>query len=188
MKKRVLLIVAVMLLTTAVTSVAGAAPPSCDDNPNNPNCIPTTPTPTSSTTTTTTTQAPPDFWTCQARVDNGAMWNLGEWNGTAYVAGISSCTDILAEHLGVNDWTVEWTGISAKGTVKGLEFVFEEEVHNNVFAEQEFTRESGSWCPSFDEDVDNLVFVAMRHNADRWTSFEVTVTPGHIPDVCEPSL
>ena len=132
---------------------------------------------------TTTTEAPPEFWTCQARIDNGAIWNPGGWDGTAYVAGITSCTDILDEHLEWRDWTVEWNGIAPKG-VKGLKLVFEEEVHGTVFAEQVLTTEGGFWCPTLVGDVRNLVFLAMRHNADRWVEFEVTVIPGHDEEVC----
>ena len=187
MKQRALLIAAVMLLITAVASVAAAVPPSCDDNPDHPRCTePTEPPPTSSTTTTET---PPDFfWTCQARIDNGAIWNLGEWNGTAYVAGLTSCTDILAEHLVVEDWTVEWSGnnTNANGRIKGLTFVFEEEVNNNVFAEHESTSESDFWCPTLPGGVENMVFLAMQSSGDKWEWFEVTVTPGHIPEVCNP--
>ena len=161
MKKRALLItlVAVVMLLSSAVAASAVKPPK----PPNP---------------TTTTEAPPEFWTCQARIDNGAIWNLGEWDGIAYVAGITSCTDILTEHLGVSDWTVEWDGVAPKG-VKGLKFVFEEEVHGNVFAEEVFTAESGIWCPHLVGEIENMVFLAMHHNADRWTSFEVTVTPGH---------
>jgi len=178
MKKRALLIVAVMLLITAVASVAGAVPSDpCAKDINHPLC--TDPPPDPSTTTTTTTEAPPEFWTCQARVDNGAVWDLGEWNGAAYVAGLASCTDILSQHLDETDWTVRWNGATQRGTVKGLKLVLEEEVHNNVFAEQVFTTEAGFWCPTLAGNVDNLVFVAMSHNGDKWISFEVTVIPGH---------
>lgn len=167
MKKRALLIAvvaAVMLLTTAVAASGKPEKPKL-------------PKPT------TTTQVPPDFWTCQARIDNGAVWNLGEWDGTAYVADITSCTDILLEHLDETNWTVAWDGAIQKGTVKGLKLVFEEEVHGNVFAEEVFNSESGSWCPILAGEIENIVFLAMHHNADRWTSFEVTVIPGH-QDVC----
>lgn len=164
MRKRALLVTlvaVVMLLSSAVA--ASAVKPDKPPKPPKP---------------TTTTEAPPEFWTCQARIDNGAIWNPGEWDGTAYVADMSSCTDILTEHLGVVDWTVEWNGIAAKG-VKGLRFVFEEEIHDNVFAEQVFTTKSGVWCPTLVGEIENIVFLAMRHNADQWTSFEVTVIPGH---------
>jgi hypothetical protein len=165
MKKRALLIVmvaAVMLLTTAVAAFAKKPPEA--------------PKPT----TTTTTETPPEFWTCEARIDNGdgAIWSPGVWNGSAYVADIASCTDILPEHLGEPSWTVAWNGITQKGTVRGLKLVFEEEVHSNVFAEQIFTTETGFWCPTLPSGIDNLVFVAMPHNGDKWVSFEVTVVPG----------
>jgi hypothetical protein len=168
MRKRALLITliaGVMLLSSAVA--ASAVRPDKPPKPPKP---------------TTTTEAPAEFWTCQARIDNGAIWNLGGWDGTAYVAGMTSCTDILTEHLRVVDWTVVWDGIASKG-VKGLKLVFEEEINDNVFAEQVFTTESGVWCPTLAGEIENMVFLAMHHNADRWTSFEVTVIPGH-QDVC----
>jgi len=169
MRKRALLItlVAVVMLVSSAVAASAVKP----DKPPKP------PKPT------TTTEAPPEFWTCQARIDNGAIWNLGEWNGTAYVADIASCTDVLSEHLGEANWTVVWTGVTQKGTVKGLKFVFEEQVHDNVFAEQIYTTQSDVWCPTLSGEVENLVFVAMPHSGDKWTSFEVTVIPGH-QNVC----
>lgn len=167
MKKRAILItlVAVVMLLSSAVAASAVKPPKPPKS-------------------TTTTEAPPEFWTCQERIDNGAIWNLGEWDVTAYVADMTSCTDILDEHLGVADWTVDWDGIASRG-VKGLKLMFEEEVHGTVFAEKVFATESGVWCPTLVGDVQNLVFLAMRHNADQWDSFEVTVTPGHIPGVCE---
>lgn len=165
MKSRMILttlVAAAMVLTTAVAASAGkpAKPPK----------------------PTTTTQAPPEFWTCQARIDNGAAgWVLGSWDGTAYTAGLPSCIDIVSEHLTVTDWTVEWAGETQKGTVKGLKLVFEEQVHDSVFAEQITAEPSGIWCPSLvsETGIENMVFVAMPHSGDKWTSFEVSVVPGH---------
>lgn len=165
MRSRALLVTlvsVVMLLTTAVAASAGkpVKPPK----------------------PTTTTQAPPDFWTCQARYDNGATgWTLGSWDGSAYISGLPSCIDIVPEHFDVTDWTVVWNGTTEKGTVKDLKLVFEEQVHDNVFAEQVFSEPSGFWCPSLvtETNIENMVFVAMPHSADKWLSFEVTVTPGH---------
>lgn len=163
MRRRALLITFVavaMLLTTAVAAFAGKP-----DKPPKP---------------TTTTQAPPEFWTCRARIDNGAIgWVLGSWDGSFYTAGLPSCIDFRPEHLTVTDWTVAWSGTTQRGTVKGLKFVFEEEVHDNVFAELIVSTTSGGACVSLPPaEIGNLVFVAMPHSGDKWTSFEVSVAPG----------
>lgn len=76
--------------------------------------------------------------------------------------------------------------LDVRNYFKGLKFVFEEEVHGNVFAEEGFNTESGFWCPTLIGDPENLVFLAMQSSGDKWTWFEVTVTPRHIPEVCDP--
>jgi len=116
-------------------------------------------------TTTTTTAPTSDYWTCQARVDNGAVWPLGIYDGAGFYTGDGPvlCVDIITDHLEVTSWLVEWSGTTAKGTVKGLKLVFEEEVHGTVYDEAVFQVESSGsepWKASWSTpDVQNLVFV-----------------------------
>ena len=133
---------------------------------------------------TTTTTTAPEYWSCQARVDNGASgWVLPETDDPYTVSGLAACIDILESDLDVHDWTVVWEGSAPR--IHGLKLVFEEEVHGTVYAEGVFTTETGSWCPTFADTVpSSLVFIAMPHNGDKWTEFEITITPKHIPVAC----
>ena len=70
-------------------------------------------------------------------------------------------------------------GSTVKGTVRGLKLVFEKEVHGTVYTETVVTSETGSWEASWDAtEIDNLVFVAMAHRADKWVGrVTLVVTP-----------
>lgn len=135
------------------------------------------------TTQPTTTTTPSEYWTCQARVDNGATaWILGGWeeaSGAYLGPDTPTCIDILSDHRDITQWEVKWSGSTVKGTVKGLKLVFEEEVHGAVYAETVVTSETGSWEASWDAmEINNLVFVAMAHRADRWLGpVTIVVTP-----------
>ena len=134
---------------------------------------------------TTTTTTAPDYWTCQARVDNGAVaWEpLGTYDETTGVytgEGPVLCVDIIEDDRNVTDWTVMWEfGVTAKDTVKGLNLVFEEEVHGTVYSKEVFHSGSGTWDVVLSNtDAQNLVFVAMPHNGDKWIeSMTFTITP-----------
>ena len=157
-----IVVVVGLMLTMAPAALAGKPPKP--------------PKPTTTTTTTT-----PEFWTCEARIANGAVgWVLPSEDDPYAVTGIAPCIDILAEHRAIEDWTVSWEGATRRGTVKGLKLVFEREVHTSVYAETVVYEQTGVWCPSLGaEPRDNLVFVALPHNGDKWEWFEVTLTPGH---------
>lgn len=161
----VLLFAIVIAATVATGALAGR--PTCDEDPTPPWCDQTP-----STTTSMTVPSAPSYWTCEARNDNGAMWPTGTYADGAYHGDtVPVCIDIREEHRDVDSWTVEWTGTTRNGTVKGLKFVFEEEVHSNVYAETVFKSESGRWDATLDfGDVPagNLVFVAMPHSGDKW--------------------
>jgi len=141
------------------------------------------------TTQPITTTTPPEYWTCQARVDNGATgWVLGSWDETvgAYtVPNVPACIDILTGDLDTTAWRVEWKGSTVKGTVKGVKLVFEAEVHGTVYAETVVTSEIGTWETGTSwgaswpaTEIGNLVFVAMPHSGDRWVGpVTFVVTP-----------
>jgi hypothetical protein len=160
-----------LMMVAALASVALAGKPEHTGKP-------TTTTPTAVTPTTV-----PGYWTCQARNDNGAVWPLGTYDQHADIytgEGPALCVDIVTEHLDVTSWLVEWSGTTAKGTVKGLKLVFEEEVHGTVYDETVVYVESDDWRASWSQDVDvqNLVFVAMPHSGDKWDeSMTFTITP-----------
>ena len=132
----------------------------------------------------------PDIWTCQERVDNGAVWIPGKWNGSTYLSETSVevdvplCIDIREEHWLVTEWTVSWEGTASKDP-KGLKFVFEEGVHQSVYAETEWTSSEGTVTSGTvpmvlnfaGDDVTHLVFVAMPFQGDNWTDISFTVTP-----------
>jgi hypothetical protein len=127
--------------------------------------------PTTTTTAAVTATTVPGYWTCQARIDNGAVWPLGTYDGANVYTGEGPalCVDIMAEHRDITEWTIEWMGTTAKGTVKGLKLVFEEEVHGTVYAETVKYEPSGRWDASLpDVPVGNLVFVVMPHQGDKW--------------------
>ena len=130
----------------------------------------------------TTTTAEPTLWTCEARNENGAVWVLGEWDGTSYSAGgPGTCIDIdRPGHTDAHRWLVTWSGETAKGTdtVKGLLLRFETGVHGTIWAEEVFTTTGGTWPTAVIDPPDEaFVFVAMPHSGDRWTAFQVTVPP-----------
>jgi hypothetical protein len=139
--------------------------------------------------TTTTSTTAPDYWTCLARNANGAIWPLGtdvegvEGEDDYYTGeGPALCIDIVTKHLDVTSWLVEWSGTTAKGTVRGLKLVFEEEVHGTVYDETVVYLESDSWDASWSENIDvqNLVFVAMPHSGDKWDEpMTFRITPSH---------
>lgn len=164
--KRILILVVVVGLLVALPATAMAGKP---DKPGKP---------------TTTTTTAPDYWTCQARFDNGGVgWVLGAWDNTAGVylgSDVPSCIDILSDHRDLTHWKVEWSGSTTNGTVKGLKLVFEAQVHGTVFAETVVTSESGRWMASWTTTgIENLVFVAMPHQGDKWTGpVTFTLTPG----------
>lgn len=144
------------------------------------------PKPTTTTTTVATTTTVPGYWTCQARVDNnGAIWPLGVYDSDRGVyrgEELPLCVDVIAGHLDVTEWTVVWAGTTAKDTIKGLKLVFEEEVHGIVFAETVADSPTGTWTASWSDPVQNLVFVAMPHQGDKWIGpVEFTITPA-VPD------
>ena len=148
---------------------------------------------------------PETIWSCQDRVDNGAVWILGHWDESlsAYVSddttaesvpidvALPLCIDIGPAHIGVTNWTVSWEG-TANRVPKGLKFVFEEGVHQSVYAETEWTSKDGTVTSNTvdmvldfaaDSDSDHLefVFVAMPRQGDKWTSISFTVTPNPPP-------
>ena len=162
--RSVLVLVLVMVMAAAMATVASAAKPIKPPKP------------------TTTTVSEPEYWTCEARIDNGAMWPIGTYADGAYHGDtVPVCIDIDEKHRDVENWIVEWRGTTAKGSVKGLKLVFEEEVHDTVFAEIVATTESGSWNAVLDlggGSAGNLVFVTMPHNGDRWVGpVAIKVTP-----------
>ena len=166
----------VIMMVAALATAALAEKPDCEFDPSHASCKPTT-----TTTTAVTTTTVPDYSTCQKLIGNGAVWPLGTYDGANVYTGEGPalCVDIMAEHRDITEWTVEWMGTTAKGTVKGLKLVFEEEVHGTVYAETVVYEPSGSWDASLpDVPVGNLVFVAMPHNADKWIgSMTFTITP-----------
>lgn len=169
--RSVLVLVLVVVMAAAMATVASAAKPIKPPKP------------------TTTTVPEPEYWTCEARNDNGAMWPIGTYADDAYHGDtVPVCIDINEKHRDVESWIVEWTGTTAKETVKGLKFVFEEEVHENVFAEIVVTEpiSSSPWVATLDfsdGSAGNLVFVAMPHGGDKWTEFSIKVTPEVTPEV-----
>jgi hypothetical protein len=164
------------MMVAALATAALAGKPDCDADSSHASCKPTT------TTTVVAPTTVPGYWTCQARIDNGAVWPLGTYDGGANVytgEGPALCVDIMAEHRDVTDWLVEWLGTVTKDTVKGLKLVFEEEVHGIVYAETVKYEPSGRWVASLpDTPVGNLVFVAMPHQGDKWDGpMTFTITP-----------
>lgn len=161
----VLLLAIVMAATVATGALAGR--PTCDEDLTRPWCDQTP-----STTTSTTVPSDPSYWTCEARNDNGAMWPTGTYDDGAYHGDtVPVCIDIREEHRGIDSWTVTWSGQTARGSVKGLKFVFEEEVHANVFAETVVNTLSGTRnvVLDFGDSIPgNMVFVAMPHSGDKW--------------------
>lgn len=171
--RSVLVLVLAIVMAAAMVNVASAAKPTCEEDPTRPWCEPTT-----------TTVPAPEYWTCQARVDNGAVWPIGTYDEATHTYSgdaLPLCIDILEADRNVADWTVEWSGTTSRGTVKGLKLVFEEEVHATVFAEGVMTTESGNWPATLDFGVEapgNMVFVAMPHSGDKWgDEFLITVRP-----------
>lgn len=175
MRRRAALVtILALVMAAAMVTAVSAGKPTCEDDPTRPWCDTEPP------------AAEPEYWTCEARNDNGAMWQIGTYDSVDGVYQGDSfpvCIDILEAHRNVENWTVTWSGTTTKGTTKGFKLVFEEEVHANVFAETVVTSvTSGTepWDAVLDfggEPAGNMVFVAMPHSGDRWTSFSITVTP-----------
>jgi hypothetical protein len=141
---------------------------------------------------------PPDIWTCAERVDNGAVWVPGEWDGTSYVSkfdpkgdvGVPLCIDLdeVAAHKHVTNWSVRWEGTARKAP-KGLMLVFEEEVHATHYGEKigyglEETLYFDLALSDVDEndvfDNEHLVFLAMPRQGDKWTNITFWVTPNPV--------
>jgi len=160
----------------AVATVVLLAATALAAKPTNPG----KPTPTTTTTVVTSTTVP-GYWTCQARIDNGAVWPLGDYDDELEIYtgdGPLLCVDVIADHRDVTDWSVEWFGTATKDTVKGLKLVFEEEVHGTVFDEIVVHDTTETWKASWSDPVQNLVFVAMPHSGDKWIgSMTFTITP-----------
>lgn len=177
-------LIAALIFFTMATA-ATAARPGCKPK----DCPPDT--------TTTTSEA--TLWTCQARIDNGAnAWDADgdgqpnvEWDamlGAYRASGLPLCFDVVAEHRDVTSWTVTWAGTSARATKHGAEalLVFEEQIHENPYANSVISLPSGTtsgsdtWEPTLGFDGDdprNLAFVAMPRRGTAWTSFSVTIKP-----------
>ena len=169
----VAMLVIVTVLAMATTALAGKP-----DNPGKPE-----------------KPTPPDIWTCAERVQNGASWVPGYWNGVSYVSDatvdvdLPLCIDLnsLAAHKHVVEWTVTWEGTPVLKSPKGLMLIFEEEVHANHYAEIEVSQpgEQRSWeahlvLPTDVEGNpvnDHLVLVAMPRQGDKWDTISFTVTP-----------
>jgi len=133
-------------------------------------------------TTTTTTTVAPTFWTCEARVANGAVWVLGQYDkdtGKYTVSGLPACIDLLPDDAGARYWQVDWSGtVKPRPGMRGLKLVFEAQVHGTVYAETVATSTNGTWTPFVDApDGTPFVFVAMPHSGDNWTSLQITLTP-----------
>jgi len=124
-------------------------------------------------------------WTCKARIDNGAVWEPGEWveASGAYVAVGSGpmpalCLDLLDTHREPQAWKVEWEGVAPTLEV-GLLLVFEKGIHGTVYAEREIADESGEWMtPVLQPDpTEPFTVVVMPHSFDEWTEITFTITP-----------
>ena len=175
--KALLVLAMALVMAAAMAAVASAGRPTCAEDPTRPWCDDEPP--------VTPPTVPEDIiWTCEARNDNGAMWPTGTYTDGAYHGDtVPVCIDILEEHRNVEDWIVEWFGVTAKGTVKGLKFVFEEEVHDNVYVETVVTSMTSGdepWLAALGfggTTPGNLVFVSMPHSGDEWETFSITITP-----------
>ncbi|MBW2471937.1 MAG: hypothetical protein JRE18_07660, partial [Deltaproteobacteria bacterium] len=120
-------------------------------------------------------------WTCQARIDNGAVWQLGEWDEEAghYVAsGVTPCLDLLDVHLEPQQWKVEWEG-TARVTEVGFLLWFERGIHGTIYAEREISGETGEWMtPIIEPDPEApFAWIAMPHSFDDWEEISWTITP-----------
>lgn len=160
MKRRALMVtVLVVVGMLAVSATASAVKPEKPDKP----------------------ESPAPGVTC---AEWGPGWNLGEWNGSAYVVGVPGCIDILEQHRGVTEWMVSWDLVptkSMKGVLLRFE-AFEAELGRLVLSDQYVaTTETGSVMMSTSQDpltVIGFKFVAMPHNADRYDpGSTITVTP-----------
>ncbi len=120
-------------------------------------------------------------WTCQARIDNDAIWGLGEWDDDAghYVAaGTVPCLDLLEIHLEPQQWKVEWEGVANKLEI-GFLLWFERGLHGTNYAARKIKSESGEWLtPILSPDPEEpFTWVAMGHSFDDWEEITWTVTP-----------
>jgi hypothetical protein len=165
MHQRTLTLVAVVTATILTVSAMSAAQAIKPDKPGKP-------------TTTTTTAAPSTGLTCAELDASGAMWDVGLYDDNTRVYTVRAdggCIDIRPEHLAMTDWTVRLTGEASR--FKGLKMLFERGVHGDVYAEFTLEPDEGR-SATFDNDVvwnttvgpvdEPLVFVSMKHSADRW--------------------
>jgi hypothetical protein len=133
---------------------------------------------------TTTTTTSPTLWTCAARNANGAKWILGHYddvNGYYTVSGLPACIDLKPEHAGTRTWTVTWNGAVRTPPTRGLRLVFEPEVHDfeNAYLDTVVYGTSGALTPLIAApEATPFVLVAMPYTGDRWTSINITLTPG----------
>ena len=180
MHQRTLTLVAVAtatILTVTAMSAAQATKPGNPGNPGKP---------------TTTTAAPSTGLTCAERSASGAMWDVGLYDDETRVYTVRAdggCIDIRPEHLAMTDWTVRLTGEASR--FKGLKMLFERGVHGDVYAEFTLEPDEGR-SATFDDDVvwkmtvgpvdEPLVFVSMKHSADRWVDgATITLIPTAVP-------
>ena len=142
---------------------------------------------------TTTTAVPEETAgsTCQALVDNGAVWVPGEWDedaGYYIVRDVpgplpTPCVDILDIHTTPRHWRVAWEGTIADGVEVGFLLVFEQGIHGTVYEQREIDTASDVWITQeLDPDPDKpFTFVAMPHSFDNWESITFTLTPCTTP-------
>lgn len=125
--------------------------------------------------------APSQALTCQARIENGAEWQPGVWDGGAGLyraAGVMPCLDLQDIHYEPQQWKVSWEGTAEKLEVGSL-VRFESGIHGSVYAETVVRGESGDWVtplltPSSGEP---FTLVVMPHSFDQWVDLAWTVTP-----------
>ena len=125
------------------------------------------------------------LYTCQDRIDNGAVWKKGAWHPDGYYLvssavgepiALPACFDLLAEHAVTGSWRVEWTGTVLRPPGRGLALWFEKGLHGVIYDETMNT--TGTWTTKeFTPDSDYFVFVAMPHHGDKWTWVEIKVYP-----------
>jgi len=172
MRRRVRVMVAAVLLGLLAMSVATAATAGVEAKGGKPS----------------TTTAPPVLYTCQDRIDNGAIWVKGEYDEALghYVVGsavgepiaLPACFDLLPEHSTGGQWTVTWSGTVAGRLKKGLELRFEKGLHGVIYDRSFPAATSGAWITkTLDPDPDYFVFVAMPAAGERWTSIEMRLYP-----------
>jgi hypothetical protein len=124
---------------------------------------------------------PPQGWTCQARIENGAEWEPGAWDdgtGLYRATGAMACLDLQDIHYEPQQWKVKWEGTAEKLEVGPL-VRFERGIHGSVYAETVVKTESGEWItpPITPSPGKPFTFVVMPHSFDKWVDISWTVTP-----------